>query len=772
MDPRETEPLLRDPGFGRHFRHYHVEAEQPMSLPLVPEEEEEDEDDDDDVAPEAGGIESGQRRRGTLSPRIHTQEELQPHAHLPVYYTIHRIRNEVVQLIDDPYSMSQLRDPRMNTSIVRPLVDKYYEMGDVSIVFCLLVNRMQFRSEQSQQVREQSVNRTRAILCELVANRILRRFSEDNPGPQGLLLLANILVAGFSPFQGAPDSIQHENLPKDHWAGNHHHRHPALEIAIVSQSKLFLASGACQQVVTAIYIGQIVYTPSTFMDIIPDHYKHVPISLYDPRKAPLLNQYRLMVPRTRNTIEVCEFVTLLGLYVWVMMKRPQPHEYQIEEMWFGLYACGWILEMFATVLEHGWFVYTQNLWSFLDVTFAVIFAVYAALRLHGFRTESPVPGQQALDVLAVAATILVPRLAFNVMSENMLFVSLRSMMADFAMLTGLAGWCFVGFLLSMLWVGEGKHNIVTVTKWMLWVWFGLDGTGIDRSGEFHWALGPALMVTYAFLGYLFLVILVSMLSTTFSNLHSEANAEIQFRRAVLTLEGVKSDSIFSYVPPFNLFAVTLLLPLKYVITPRWFHKINVACIRTLNLPVLLFLAWFERRAWWAPRPHVHKVKKPRPQMGKRAISMPGLTRTFSAHGNIQAVFRAESDRITREEELAAESAPEDGNGSFNPAYSMRGQDTPGYTGGRPLGSAGSGGSFRKSARRDSVMPFGDMMPDQLAILSTAGDESEAGGVKQRVQVLEDRLKNIEDMLEILVAKGRKDSDGAGSVSRGSIRGGA
>jgi hypothetical protein len=34
---------------------------------------------------------------------------------------------------DDPYSIEQLRDPRMNLSVVRPLVDKFYELHDVSI---------------------------------------------------------------------------------------------------------------------------------------------------------------------------------------------------------------------------------------------------------------------------------------------------------------------------------------------------------------------------------------------------------------------------------------------------------------------------------------------------------------------------------------------------------------------------------------------------------------------------------------------------------------
>ena len=85
-------------------------------------------------------------------------------------------------------------------------------------------------------------------------------------------------------------------------------------------------------------------------------------------------------------------------------------------------------------------VYTQNLWAFLDVSFGIIYLAYLILRIHGWRIGSIEPGQQALDVLAMGAPVLVPRLAFNLLSNNLLFVSLRAMMADFTLLTGIAAW--------------------------------------------------------------------------------------------------------------------------------------------------------------------------------------------------------------------------------------------------------------------------------------------------------------------------------------------
>lgn len=219
------------------------------------------------------------------------------------------------------------------------------------VVYCLLVNRTQFLHEQSHLNNRQNVNHTRATLCELVATRILRRYSEDNEGPDGLLVLAHILVAGFGPFQNAPGDIRPESSTSSSW--NYHATLPALEVAILSESKLFLSSTSCQKVVDAIYEGRVIYTPSSFMDIIPDRYKQKPISLYDPRAAPLLNQYRLIVPRTRNILEIMQFIILLVLYVLFMAER-DPTTFSVSEIAFSVYAFGWALDNFATILEHGW----------------------------------------------------------------------------------------------------------------------------------------------------------------------------------------------------------------------------------------------------------------------------------------------------------------------------------------------------------------------------------------------------------------------------------
>jgi hypothetical protein len=174
--------------------------------------------------------------------------------------------------------------------------------------------------------------------------------------------LTQILVAGFDPFQGAPADVIEENNSIS-WAlqtrNGKQQKLPALELAIISESKLFLSSAACQKVVSAIYEGRVIYTPSSFMDVLPDHYKQKPLTLYNPRKAPILNQYRMIVPRTRNYLEVMHFIALLVLYLLVMNDK-NAGKFDKKELIFIIYTLGWILDQFASILEHGkWHLVTK-----------------------------------------------------------------------------------------------------------------------------------------------------------------------------------------------------------------------------------------------------------------------------------------------------------------------------------------------------------------------------------------------------------------------------
>ncbi|KAK1239478.1 hypothetical protein MKX07_008966 [Trichoderma sp. CBMAI-0711] len=573
-------------------------------------------------------------------------EALQPP---DVFTTIHRAT-------EDPYTLEQLRSPRINTLVVRPLVDRLYDPDDMSIVYCLLANRLQFLREQTA-AKHQSVSRARATLCEIVATKILRKLHEhnhpDKAGAAGLLRLANALVQGFDPFSGAPEDValagRYTHWPVQRRGGNER-KLTALELAILSESKALMSSPACLRVVNAVYEGQVVYTPISFVDILPDHYKHHPVSLYDPRKAPLLNHYRLIVPRWRNLLESMQFMVLLGLYVLTMVNRGNSRPLKLYESLFVVYTLGWMLDEFAAIIEHGWAVHSQKTWSFLDVTFTIIFCAYLFARQYDVwipvaQGTTGGTGSAGLHILCVAAPVLLTRVAFSLMPDNIVFISLHAMMKDFLVLTFLTLWCVGGFFLALQWLlttgQRPEPEWYTVAKWLLWIWFGLDGTGIQESVQFHVVLGPALIVAFAFLGNtLFLTILVAVLTNTFSRIVAAEAAEIQFRRAVLTFECVRSDAIFAYPPPSNVLALFLMLPLKLLVSARSFHSVHVAIVRVLNFPVLLLISLYER--------NLFKTGE-----SKRGVRSNQLLRWrftgFNPHGDIEAVFGADPPSVAVDE---------------------------------------------------------------------------------------------------------------------------
>lgn len=229
-----------------------------------------------------------------------------------------------------------------------------------------------------------------------------------------------------------------------------------------------------------------------------------------------------------------------------------------------------------------------------------------------------------------------------------------------------------------------------------------------------------------------------MLSTTFSTIVSNATAEIQFRRAVLTLEGVKSDAIFDYPPPFNVLALIVLLPLKLILSPRWFHKVNVTAVRIINAPVLLIIRYVERRILL---PEIYPSQS-RPRSHSRT-NLWNFSRGFSVHADIEAVFDDEPAQPA-EEQLEGSRAMVhylDTQNQFENAFTAENmnnqQSKPGKT-------------KSMKNRRDSVMPFEGLGKQIRELLAHEDDDEDKEGLIQRLENVEKSTLRIEAMMEKLL----------------------
>ncbi|KAF8273071.1 hypothetical protein EI94DRAFT_1795450 [Lactarius quietus] len=528
--------------------------------------------------------------RPDASQSLHLlQEDIDSTAVFPV---IHMIRADVSHFIDTPLTYEALSAPDLTYTLVRPLAEKYRDLqlrGNKSVVFCLLLNRVHFFRDDN--LATTALSRTRAFLCEILAIRCLREYGDN------LLDLAVVTVTSWPVYSGADPAVLHlvqqQNDDLDDRVGN------AIEMAIISKAKRFIKSTSCQKVINAIWSGKCVYQAYSSHSILSDTYKRAPIHFYNPHTAPLLDHYRLKVPAIRSVLEFLNFLILFSLFV-IAVELNEIDHLNAWEVAFMVYSLGFSLEKVAAMQEHGMRVFFTGTWNGFDLAFIPVYCTYAVLRIYGvYHPTGTWAKAVGIDCLAIIACLLFPRLAFVTLKNNLMVLSLRAMISQFVILMLIAAFCFAGFLYALWTLSRARtgYSIGQISWWMVDIWFGLDAAGFEKAPEFDKIIGPILMVTYACLSNtLLLTVLVSILSHTFSTISEDAAAEAMFRRAVSTIEGVKADSLFSYQPPVNLFALWILLPASYTLTPRWFHKVNVFLIRLTNFPILITIAFYERQA--------------------------------------------------------------------------------------------------------------------------------------------------------------------------------
>ncbi|KZT06157.1 uncharacterized protein LAESUDRAFT_654224 [Laetiporus sulphureus 93-53] len=521
-------------------------------------------------------------RQPLLSPQAHDTDT-------EVYPII-----QVIRSVNTPLTYDALTAPDLTYTLVRPLEEKYnayQHSGNLSVVFCLLLNRVYFYRDN--RIATAALSRTRAMLCEILAIRCLREHAHN------MLELALAITTSWPVYSGAPPGLlerarEQRDDDLEERVGN------AIELAILGQAKRFTSSSACQKVINGIWSGKIVYQADSSRSILSDTYKRTPIHFYDPHKAPLLDHYRLKVPAIRSVLEFTNFLVLFILFIFALEFNERDY-INVPEAIFMVYALGFTLEKVAAMQEHGMKVYFKGTWNGFDLAFITLYCTYAILRLVGVYHHKPRASLAGVDFLAVIAVLMFPRLAFVTLKNNVMVLSLRAMIVQFVALMLIAVFCFGGFLYALWTLSRNQAGYVAchIAWWMLDLWFGLDASGFDNASEFHPVFGPVMLVSYACLSNTLLLTGAcsnNILSNTFATINDDAAAEAMFRRAVLTIEGVKADPLFSYQPPINLVALCIMLPASYILTPRWFHKVNVFMIRLTSFPILLLIAWYERQA--------------------------------------------------------------------------------------------------------------------------------------------------------------------------------
>ncbi|KAJ3506535.1 hypothetical protein NLJ89_g6810 [Agrocybe chaxingu] len=356
------------------------------------------------------------------------QPELQPLLrpetveNTPVYPVIHMIRADVIHYIDTPLTYEALTSPDLTYTLVRPLVEKYVAIqqeGNLSVVFCCLINRVHFLRDED--LITQTISRSRANLCDILATRVFRDNANDD------LKLAIALTTSWPVYSGADPLVvsqareERDDDLEDH-VGN------AIEMAILGKAKRFIKSSACQKVIEGIWTGKCVYQAQSSHSILSDTYKRTPIHFYDPHKAPLLDHYRLKVPSYRAVLEYVKWRLCKSTVFIVCVLHSS--EYDL---------------VFQTPSP----VFFKGTWNGFDLAFMTTFCLYAFLRIYGVYYDRQWARSFGVDVLAIIACLMFPRLAFVTFKDSLLVLSLRAMIVQFTLLMLIAAFCFCGFLYAL-----------------------------------------------------------------------------------------------------------------------------------------------------------------------------------------------------------------------------------------------------------------------------------------------------------------------------------
>lgn len=98
----------------------------------------------------------------------------------------------------------QLTASDINFAIIRPLVFKYARLKNLATVYACLVVRSHFLTLAGEDLAYTGVMLARADMCEILAMKLLNRFSSNR------IRLASVLMTSWNPLSGASEPVFEE----------------------------------------------------------------------------------------------------------------------------------------------------------------------------------------------------------------------------------------------------------------------------------------------------------------------------------------------------------------------------------------------------------------------------------------------------------------------------------------------------------------------------------------------------------------------------------
>jgi len=160
-------------------------------------------------------------------------------------------------------------------------------------------------------------------------------------------------------------------------------------MAITTHAKSFLSSPVTQKVVNDIYSGRVIFSTVANRSILADNYKPRAIEIYNPYKAPFIDQYRcLFVFCSKFSINYLAIPQVACTEVWgvprICQFRPPACHFRHVSLQYVVYMANHSGSSVRDLLDQDKTQITP--WEVAFVVFAVAFtlAEYTASTEHGW----------------------------------------------------------------------------------------------------------------------------------------------------------------------------------------------------------------------------------------------------------------------------------------------------------------------------------------------------------------------------------------------------
>ncbi|KAF9534693.1 calcium activated cation channel [Crepidotus variabilis] len=508
---------------------------------------------------------------------------------------IRRLRSLTLVLLPVEVDPESINDP--TSRVITPQVISSYRAaaGDFqeALPYCLLRAKAEFMWDANHNPADYGENLGRAIACEVLARRIVH-LSDPNK-------IKDIMSTRYKHRQVDGDESEMSS---------------ALEVAIDQHCTIFLSSSEAQDVVNALWTGDLIQINNKHHDI---EY----ITYAETREQSFFAHFdpsRLSVPRYQNIFRVTVWFFFLFAYSQAVrepLEKVEGAHLSLDEWEVVLYVMGlsFVIEdvfKFFTLLR---FV-TWRAFSFWNIiAFITDGLLFSAFILRVIGLEST--GDQAtfyrlksFQVLSFVSPVIWMKLVtvfdgYKYIGTMQICVArmLKESGIFFALLSVLA----IGFAqgLYALDAADGSTDPPIMVVHLL-VQALLQAPAYD-----YFSASPAGLLLYYFWSAVTAIVLLNVLISLFSSAYSDVvdDAEAQYLAffAAKTVGMIRAPDSYVYPAPFNIIEAFLIAPLELLpvlhLSEKNYAKLNRYVMSVIFVVPLTLIALFEsatdrRRHTW------------------------------------------------------------------------------------------------------------------------------------------------------------------------------